>query len=311
MSILRNLDIEAYHLHSAQSASKISYFINEGPLAFKGCYIDGTIPRKDTKDLKRGRLFDELMTEPTKVEAVYVMQPDTYPADNGEQKPWHNGAKYCKAFNEQTEANGLIAIPEKEWNLVAEMRECVLEHPIARQLIECCEPQLTVRRKMPALGFELQTRPDGVATKGCAASGGRKFRIDFKKTSKWGDWHNVFEPTSRNIGRSVTTYGYHRQAAIADCLFSLEPEYGPDMPHYLIVVEDAPPHRVGVFELSDSFLESGWKETERAMSALAECYRTKVWPGSPSGIVTLEPPRWLDAREDRIEETSVAAAGRA
>lgn len=307
MTIIRGESIDDYHAHEALSNSKIGDFIDNGPLWWKRRYRDKAIAGKDSKAFKAGRAFDAMMTEPDTFEKVYVMQPETYPGDKGEPKPWHNGATFCKDFNARIAAQGLVPLSEKEWTALANMRDAVHEHAIARELIALCEPQVTIRTKMPAWGLTLQARPDMLSTKPASISRGRRFSLDFKTIDSLSRVYDHFDPKNPTVGKPIIEHGYHRQAAIDNCLLALEKEYG-DTAHYLVFAEKTEPYRVAVVELSEAFLELGWREVERAMGQIAECHRKNTWPGSPAGVVTIDPPGWLASREERLAESAAGAA---
>lgn len=310
--IIRNLPIEKYHESSALSNSKIGSYIEKGALWYRGAFIDKTIEQPDSKAFKKGRLFDAMVTGgQTEIDANYVLQPATYTNKKNETKPWHNGADACKEWNAEREAEGKEVVSQADWDNAAAMMEAVLQHQLAKELLALCEFQVSLRQKFAKWGVEIQARPDGLSRKPHKDTRGKRFTLDVKTTADFMEWVNETNPGAWSEGSPIHKYGYHRQGALDNCLCSLEPEIGETI-HLLLVVEKAAPYRVAVVELTEAYLEIGWKEIERHGAKLASYITSGKWPTSPQGIISMGPPAKLIDREQRIEqEAREVAAGAA
>jgi hypothetical protein len=81
---------------------------------------------------------------------------------------------------------------------------------------------------------------------------------------------------------------------------------GESYEHFVhIVVEDEPPHAVGVYRLKDEILELGWRQLELALHTYAECERSGVWPAYSDHMLDISLPRWGTKRiEESLQETA-------
>ena len=107
--------------------------------------------------------------------------------------------------------------------------------------------------------------------------------IDLKTTGEGGANPDKFT-------RSIVNFHYHLQAA-----------------HYLqatgakrfifIAVEKTHPYSVGVYQLSQNFIEKGYELQEQTLQEILEATTSKFWRGytnaCPDGIQTLTPPKWI------------------
>ena len=107
--------------------------------------------------------------------------------------------------------------------------------------------------------------------------------IDLKTTGEGGANPDKFT-------RSIVNFHYHLQAA-----------------HYLqatgakrfvfIAVEKVFPYSVGIYQLSQNFIEKGYELQEQTLQEILEATTSKFWRGytnaCPNGIQTLTPPKWI------------------
>ena len=107
--------------------------------------------------------------------------------------------------------------------------------------------------------------------------------IDLKTTGEGGASPDKFN-------KSICGFLYHLQAA-----------------HYLqatgakrfifIAVEKVFPYSVGIYQLSQNFIEKGYELQEQTLQEILEATTTNQWKGytnaCPNGIQTLTPPKWL------------------
>ena len=56
-------------------------------------------------------------------------------------------------------------------------------------------------------------------------------------------------------------------------------------------MENVKPYAVAVYELSPEYLESGKTNDRRAVRSLKHGIQNN-WPGYPSGVRLIEPPKW-------------------
>ena len=107
--------------------------------------------------------------------------------------------------------------------------------------------------------------------------------VDFKTTT---------DASPDAFGRSVISYGYHRQAAhYFNCWNASHPEDTRDK-FVIIACEKTPPYACGVYELSTDLVQLGAYEVLRLMERYAECIDTDTWDAYGNTIHTLELPAW-------------------
>lgn len=114
--------------------------------------------------------------------------------------------------------------------------------------------------------------------------------IDLKKTLRYG-------ATEAKFAKSLVEYGYAMQAAAyteaIEQLLSETPVF------IFVVIEDKPPHDVGVWQLDDDSLECGRAMLQQAREVLYRCLESGQWPGSAwiesqqaNGIRRISVPAW-------------------
>jgi len=181
------------------------------------------------------------------------------------------------------EAAGRTVIKAADLATARAMAAAVAVHPVAG-------PMLT---QVPAAHREL-----GLAWVDADTRLRCKGRLDALDLREWGatviDLKTVRSVHPREIARMAANMHWHVQAAHyaagAREAYSL-PDDAVDA--VLIVMEQAPPHDVGVYRLApDGALWAG-EVTRRAwLTRLAECARARTWPGACPAEQELELPGW-------------------
>ncbi len=185
------------------------------------------------------------------------------------------------AWEQEQRAAGLIPISSSDARKVDAMAEAVLADTDARQVLE----QIVGREVSIVTEFE------GVAMRA---------RFDLYDGTDGGDLKTTRDASPRAFNRSVGTYGYHVQRRWYDDAHTAETGT-PLRSFKFIVVESAPPHLVGVYELDVMWDDVAAGMTQKARALYRECTETGVWPGY--GAATLTAPTWavFDADEEEIK----------
>ena len=94
------------------------------------------------------------------------------------------------------------------------------------------------------------------------------------------------DATVEGFSRTVTSFGYHIQAA-----------------HYLemtgaenfifVAVERKAPYAVGIYKLDAEWLQAGANLRRKAITLLHECKALDSWPAYPAAVQTLSCPKWV------------------
>lgn len=190
---------------------------------------------------------------------------------------------------EWRDAQTLDVVTRDEWDRAERIAEAVHAHPAARALLRSDGmPEVTV----------MWTEGDTPC----------KGRIDWLAGAQVVDLK-----TTRDIdgfGRSIGTYGYHAQVmhyrrGVTAALGLID----PPLP-ILVAVETDPPHRVGVWRLSERDAAQGEAMCEEAYRRWADCTEAGVWPtGLPDDIAETDIPTWaLRVWDDRIGGDDYLAA---
>ena len=155
----------------------------------------------------------------------------------------------------------------------SKMYEAVMANPLARIIIEDCEPEVTMLAKDPETGCPVKGRADIWCT-------GHDLIGDIKTTDSAG-----YEDYSRACGK----FGYHVQAALYPWLAR---QNGSDRAFRHIVVEKNPPHGVRVVKFDREAIDYGWQRCQTAFRRFAECYLSDSWPGYPDDVMEVSLAKW-------------------
>lgn len=282
-SIILNESIHAYHTNAAISNSKISVLRDGGPALFHGRFVAKSIPKPaDTEALILGNALDALVTTGAGgFDADYVIKPEGMSFATKDGKEWR--AAHC---------HGKTIIAWDDWQMLKAMAASISIHPLFPVLIHTrAKAQVTIRVHTNSYGYEIQSRPDWLSQVPCEVSDGLPYSVNLKSTDDFSDWHNDADPFSQRTGSPVYTYGYHRQAAL-DQWCQVQAGIG-ETAHFLLVAEKRDPYRVGVFRMSEEYLEHGWLDIDADLHRLKALYASGVWQKQPVGVIPLSPPKWL------------------
>ena len=170
-----------------------------------------------------------------------------------------------------------------ELAVVNGMRDAILSHPVACDLLQNGEPERSIVWQWD--GLPCKARPDYL-------SDDRRNVLDLKTTT-------TVNP--RVVARKAFNEGWHLRAAwYTAAVASINAGVLPD--HYLFVVaETKAPHLVEIFELDERALLLGDRLIQKELPRAAECLRTGVWPSYGNGEITkLVLPSWQMA--ERFED---------
>lgn len=113
-----------------------------------------------------------------------------------------------------------------------------------------------------------------------------KGRIDWLAKGLFLDLKTCEVASNRAVSAMAMRYGYFTQMAFyAD---GLEKLYKRKHEAWIIAVEKEPPHGMGRYRVHELGIEWGRKSYKAALSVIAECEKSGVWPGYADG--ELSPP---------------------
>lgn len=177
-------------------------------------------------------------------------------------------------------AAGLVPIGRVDADRVDAMAEAVLADPDARDVLEAIS------------GREVTIIADveGVPTRA---------RFDMYDRTRAADLKTGRDASPSGFNRSVAKWGYHFQCRwYAD---AHEAETGGQLESFpLIIVESAPPHLVGVYDLDHMYNEKAGERCQKARRIYRECVETGTWPGY--GRTTLTAPPWVVYEDEDADD---------
>lgn len=184
-------------------------------------------------------------------------------------------------WEKEQRANGLIPITAHDARRVDAMAEAVLAEPEARTILE----RVTGREAT------IIQQIDGVPVRA---------RFDMLGDGEAADLKTGRDASPR-FNKSVASFGYHLQARWYDDAYYAET--GERLRAFpLIVVESAPPHLVGVYDLDFMYEQTAAEKCAEARRIWLECTESGVWPAY--GRRTLTAPPWV-VIEDGEEEIKI------
>lgn len=189
-------------------------------------------------------------------------------------------SKATVAWVEEQRAAGLLPITASDARKVDRMAEAVLAEPEARQILErIVGREVTIVQEI-----------DGVPVRA---------RFDLYDGHRAADLKTTRDASPRAFNRSIGSYGYHVQQQWYD--EAHKAETGGYLEGFtFVVVESAPPHLVGVYEIDFVWAELGSNAAKKARGLFRECTESGVWPGY--GAATLTAPTWavFEGEEEEI-----------
>lgn len=250
---------EQYHRSGAWGSTLIGHFLRSPRLAH--LIRTGKHRPPETTCFRFGRSFHQLMDPGVPFAARFRRGPDT----DRRTTAWKEATK-------QAEVDAVTLLTDDEWQALHAMRESVLANHVACSLLEGAEHEVGFRMASPFGAYSLQCRADALHRWSLLA--------DIKTTADIDDF-----------GRSVVTYGYHRQAALYRWI--VEQACGIQLPFSFLVVEkQAPLFRTRVFDLDPVLLARGWQEVEAALVEIGERTAADDWQDHRDAEL-VPAPAWL------------------
>jgi hypothetical protein len=261
----------AYHASGAWGSSLLSQFIKSPALAH--LMISGKYRPPETAAMKFGTRFHALLDPTSNFAAKHRKGPD---ADRR--------TKIWAAAEAEATAAGIELIPADEWETLHAMATSVRANPIAMSLLDGSEHEFGFRMDAPQGPFQVQCRVDVLQKRD-------RHLVDVKTTAD-----------VDGFSASVSTYGYHRQAALYRWIVSHA--CGGELPNwsFLVVEKSHPQYRCRVIDLDEEYLAVGWREVSSALEEIGRRTADNDWNDHRDAEV-LVPPSWM-VREQAIREVA-------
>jgi hypothetical protein len=197
---------------------------------------------EDKKSLIVGGALHCAIFEPERFAQEYVVSPKF-------DRRTKEGKAAAEAFEMASE--GKIVL-ETEWmNDIKSMKDAVLTHPIAYEMLTGGEAEYSYYAQDPETGVEMKCRPD-------YHNGGAL--IDLKSS---------MDASYEGFARQIGNLGYHIQAAFYLDTFNQSQETNYKE-FFFVVVENKAPFAVAVYRLDETQIEAGRVAYKRIMKKYKE-----------------------------------------
>lgn len=263
-----NVPAHVYHQRILGLVSKSALDeLAKAPARYKA-WIDGIVGNDSTPALEFGAAFHCALLEPERFKQTYVVVPDF-----GDCRKTENKTKR----DEWRRENGHKQVLEvaDAWRIKG-MCEAVRSHALAGKMLVDGEAEQTILWTDEETGLKCKVRTDYLI---------RQFEtaVDVKSTTS---------AHPKAFVKDVFRYGYHLQHALYRA--GLAAVDVPTKHFVFIAVEKEPPYLVGVHALDDRGVRIGHFRVRELLTTMAECMKTREWPGYPEKIQMLETPPWAD-----------------
>lgn len=288
------LPIEAYLASARLSHSPLKVFAELGPNGFYRSRVQREWSPEDTKHYVMGRACEDALQRPEQYAQRYIAKP----------KGMSFATKEGKAWKAEQEAAGLEIVDSTEARAIEALKETLQANEMARELIAAASMQMTIAHDNDGEGAHympgIQSRPDWLGLRGCAASDFYPYVLDLKTAKSLGDLAS---------GTAVRNNGYHRQAAMVRKCLALEGVDVRNLRYFLLGAEKSFPYRWQVFELTPRLIDEGERWCDEQLRALAKHFASGEWPLITQQLVTVDVQRWgaQDDSEDEDDSSEEAA----
>lgn len=244
----------------------------------------GNVRREETKTMAAGTLLHALLLGDE--DQIRIVQADS----------WRT--KAAKEARTQARAQGFTAVLEHEFDQAAKM---------AKEL----------GAKMREKGIHLSS--DGLTEQTIiwheTASDGTRVqcrgRMDHVDGATITDLKSSVSAHPDVIRRHIEAYGYAIQrAAYVSALEKVIPRLAGRVEFTFVFFELVAPYAVTPVKLDGTWREIGQRRWQRAVDLWAQARKTRSWGDYSDGVLTLDPPGWLLAQDERrmAEEEDAAEA---
>lgn len=276
---------EAYHSADAVSSSRLSDMRIAGALCPQNYFVRHV---SKTAPKKKGPHFDiglaahlAILEGPHAYTAGCALEPATYVNDKGDEKPWHNGANFCKAWH--AEQAGKIVLSRDDAELIYLLQQAVANNPDAHALTSVGTAEVTFRKVIA--GLTLQCRVD----KWHPSAGPSGKIVDLKTCNTLEQFEREYYFMRYNVRAEF--YRLVVSEVLAEMAGVPVSEIPP--PDYqFVVVEKSVPYRSKVYTPDEDSLLAGRQEVHADLVTLRECTKTGIWPSGTEGTHSIGLKTW-------------------
>lgn len=263
LGVYKDLSNDDYHNDTTAISRSGLWEFRKAPAKYWNTYLNpDRPPPKDTPDMIFGRAFHTYVLEPHLFEKQFAITPE------GLDRRTKQGKLDYEDF--LSKSIGKASISPDQLLMLENMRQSVLNHPQASQLIVGGAIEHSIFWEDPHSGVLCKTRPD---------IWHENMTADLKTCSS---------AEEKAFVASVASYGYHLQSAMnREGIINTG---GQDIKtHTFICVEKEWPHLVAVYILDQNALDSAHNMFKNTLLQFKDCKAKNEWPGYDTREISLPP----------------------
>ena len=273
--LVEGMPASEYHAADGLSASTCKKMATVTPAEVKWQRDN---PKPSTDRLVLGTYTHAMLLEPETLEESFLVV-EKFPRRSADEK-----ARWA-AIQAQAEAEGKVIVwDEKDaqgLDTARRMRDAIHAHPEARELLSAGRGEVSMFATDPETGIKIRSREDWFPD--C-----QNLVVDLKTARNPGEG---FAKDAYNLGYHVGQHHYRLVRQQYNRAMGMDEwDTWPDY-QWLVVGVEAP-HLVAIYRPSDEMAEVGAIASRRGRDAYVKCIESGEWPGLPSGIINIDPPRW-------------------
>ena len=271
-----------YHADTARVSKSGLDQIAKSPLHYWDRYLNPDHPeRKAAKHFRVGDVTNDILLIPDDFRNLYAVLPIGAPNRPTDRqinafRPSKETVAAVEWWNNYLAENeGKTVVTPEEFDTARFVRDAVLKHRPAAELLKVGIAEKTIYFDEPTTGAKCKCRPDWLATDA-------RFVVDLK-TSK--------DAAPRAFGRSAAAYRYHVQGAFYydGVAYGLGEWYDG---FAFIAAEKERPFPVKVYYMDDDDFNAGRRLYMADLEKYVECLSTGQWPGYGDQIERLQLPNY-------------------
>lgn len=262
---MRELSNTEYHAHPALSASGLKA-LAQSPAHYQA----SRQYREETPAMRLGTAFHKAVLEPERFATEYAAADFNRRTRDGRDRAT------------EAVAAGTILLPREDYDTVQRMRDAILAHRTAAELLQVRDGVAESSWFATVDGVECKCRPDWLLP-------GDGIIVDLKST---------LNANPKEFGRTVFNFGYHLQAC--HYLRVLQAADVRAERFVFVACEKAAPFGVSVHILDDAAMELGYTQHNRLLDLYRHCLAVNEWPCYGDEIFVTSLPAWAYRTTEEI-----------
>lgn len=259
MQLHENLSNEEYHKLQGLSASGLGVLLNN-PYKYWYQYLSGQYKKEQSKNMLIGTGVHMFVLEPNLFHHHFTQLPEDIKIRRG------------KVYEKFVESNlDKHILNNNEMLQIIRMAKSINNYPLFKQIKDSGKVEHSFVWYDES-GTIMRSRPDFYNT---------DFVIDLKTTTSI---------HTDDFAKSISTYGYHRQAAMQ--LYAVNEYTQHEHTHLFLCVEEQEPYLAAMFALDDESLLLGREEYKKGAAIYHQCITNNSWPTLSESVQSISLPHW-------------------